>query len=68
MLSTGTAPTLDQDLQPVTTWYPALFDSNGVPLWWFKRGFVQLNPTILDSKTVALWQPRASQKPKRGKR
>ena len=57
MLSTGTAPTLDQDLQPVTTWYPTLFDSNGVPLWWFKRGFAQLNPTILDSKTVALWQP-----------
>jgi len=57
LLSTGTAPTLDQDLQPITTWYPTLFDSNGVPLWWFKRGFVQLNPTILDSKTVALWQP-----------
>ena len=57
LMSTGTAPTLDEDLQPLTTWYPALFDTNGVPLWWFKRGFVQLNPTILDSRTVALWQP-----------
>jgi hypothetical protein len=57
LLSTGSVPTLGQDLNPFTTWYSALFDRNGVPIWWVKRPFTQLDPTILDSKTIALWVP-----------
>lgn len=63
LMSTGTAPRLDQELNPITTWYPTLFDANGVPVWWIKSPIIQLNPTVLDSTTFALFAPLGVRNP-----